>query len=474
MLRLPDLFRLPVGLLAALLVAGLTLASPVRADSGLLSSTLGRWLDTEVLPELGRTLGEHPRFKGETIRLVSLSNGRPADRTSRLHEAVQAHLTQRLLKKTGVRLALSQQAPQSCSVGEQAAYLLGVEIEPDGNNYYHLSIRMIDVAESIWVAGVSHSWHGRLTATEAAALKQPVAMAPRGSVENPLPSTSVREIATTLLRHFRCAHPRGLDGPVYLESTDDTGLNRLLAGLTGELNTMPLAALTANRDDAEWTMTLRSRDIGAGSVLELDLMLTELGGGVTQQVATVYITARDRGIQPRPADTRIAAGGTTSAAGTDPDHYPPSALLSDMQLLPAASDGICAPGKLNGDECAEVGFELYQDAYLFVLSSSNRTLTASRCDARLESTSAGERRFRIRVPRSDSPLPDAGVYAIAVRDRGAARDLSRHIRSGICGRPLPRGERWLTRLDNLLAEHSDAIEWRAIHLSHAGTGVVRF
>ena len=74
------------------------MAAPAYADSGLLNGSLGRWLDTEVLPDLGRTLGEHPRFKGETIKLVSLTAGQPTDRASRLHEAVEAHLTQRLLK----------------------------------------------------------------------------------------------------------------------------------------------------------------------------------------------------------------------------------------------------------------------------------------------------------------------------------------------------------------------------------------
>ena len=74
----------------------LALSAPIaRADSGLLNGSLGRWLDTEVLPDLGRTLGEHPRFKGETIKLVSLTAGQPTDRASRLHEAVEAHLTQR-------------------------------------------------------------------------------------------------------------------------------------------------------------------------------------------------------------------------------------------------------------------------------------------------------------------------------------------------------------------------------------------
>ena len=71
MSRLPDPRTRPAIGFVFLLILTLC-AVPARADSGLLNGSLGRWLDTEVLPELGNTLGEHPRFKGETIKLVSL------------------------------------------------------------------------------------------------------------------------------------------------------------------------------------------------------------------------------------------------------------------------------------------------------------------------------------------------------------------------------------------------------------------
>lgn len=169
MLRLPE-HPARTALAALVLLLFTLFALPARADSGLLNGSLGRWLDTEVLPELGRTLGEHPRFKGETIKLVSLTAGQPTDRASRLHEAVEAHLTQRLLEVSGVRIAWSDQPQKHCGVVEQPAYLLGVAIETDGSYYHKLNIRMIDVSESVWVSGVSHSWRGRLTATESAAL----------------------------------------------------------------------------------------------------------------------------------------------------------------------------------------------------------------------------------------------------------------------------------------------------------------
>ncbi len=472
MSRLPDLRRVPVCsavVRLVLLAVTLCFGGAASADSGLLTSSLGRWLDTEVLPELGRTLGEHPRFKGETIKLVTLSNGQPTDRTSRLHQAVEAHLTQSLLKSSGVRIAWTDQPPSACGVSMQVDYLLGVEIERENSRYHRLNIRMIDVAEAVWVSGISHSWQGRLTATETAALAQNVSTAPLGTVESPLPVTSTREIARAMHEHLRCAHPDGLDGPVYLEPASSPELNRVIASLTSELTTTPLAALTADRDSADWVLALNARETGAGNgsgqVLALDLMLTEESGGVTQQVATVYMNGAGRGINTRPPETLIASQPPVSVT------VPHGALLSDMRLERAADEGICDTRKARGNQCAEVSFDLFEDAYLFVLSTSDRQLASNACDARLVTATPGERRFRLRVRPSVSELPDAGLYAIAVSDRDTARALSLHIRRGVCSRPLNRDPAWLNDLDALMAAHPGTTEWRAIHLVNAPGGV---
>lgn len=474
MLRLPDPRSrrfLPAAARAMLLAAALSCGALADADTGLLNASLGRWLDTEVLPELGRTLGEHPRFKGETIKLVSLAGGQPTDRTSRLHQAVKAHLTQSLLRSSGVRIAWTDQPASACGVRAPLDYLLGVEIAREDARYHRLNIRMIDVAESVWVSGISYSWQGHLSGTETAALAQQVSTAPLGTVESPLPAAATRDIARAMHEHLRCAHPDGLDGPVYLEPAPSPELNRVVASLTSELATAPLAAMTADRDSADWVLSLAARETGtasrSGQVLELGLMLTEETGGVTQQVATVYMTGTALGPATTPADTRIA--GSTP----EPDLSPVTGLLSDMRLELAADEGICDSRKARGNQCAEVSFELFQEAYLFVLSSSDRQLSSSACDPRLVTASAGERRFRVRVPPSLSDLPDAGLYAIAVSDRNAARALSEHIRRGACTKPLTRNAGWLSELDGLLAAHPGTTEWRAIHLVHSPSGVER-
>lgn len=449
-----------------LLILLCTTASVAMADSGLLNGNLGRWLDTEVLPELGRTLGQHPRFKGETIKLVSLAGGRPTDRASRLHQAVEAHITQRLLKSPGVRIAWSDQPQNTCGVPEQAVYLLGVEIESDGPYYHKLNIGMIDVAESVWVSGVNHTWRGRLAATEAAAFSQPIVTAPNGTVDSPLPIQSSRQIADAMHEHLRCAHPQGLDGPVYLATSDNADLNRVLASLRVALATQPIAAVTSDEANAEWVLSLSSTGAGTGSqVQQLGLLLTEQAQDITQQVATIYASGLRSGSKSYP----VGHLATVPALPVDTS----TALLTNMRLFPAEDEGICDTRKARGNQCAEVTFDLLAPAYLFVLSSSNRNLSTTACDATLVQATAGERRFRIRVPPSVTDRPDAGVYAIAVSDRSAAKKLSRHIRTGVCSRPLARSDSWLAELDTLLNDYPTAIQWRAIHLSHTPEGVAR-
>jgi hypothetical protein len=242
-------------------------------------------------------------------------------------------------------------------------------------------------------------------------------------------------------------------------------MNRILASLRTELSTAPIAALSGNEDDADWVLGLQSSAAGTGSqTQQLGLLLTDQSRGITQQVGTVHVSGGVRRsshpvgqIASQPAASIIPAGD----------------LLTDLALYPAEDEGICDSTRARSNQCAEVGFDLLTPAYLFVISSSSRNLSTTACERTLVEASAGERRFRVRVPPSKGSLPDAGVYAIAVNDRAAAKKLARHIRTGICSRPLARTEKWLAELDGILADGGSAIQWRAIHLSHTMNGVER-
>ena len=105
--------------------------------------------------------------------------------------------------------------------------------------------------------------------------------------------------AGILHQHLRCAHPQGLDGPVYLAHGDDADLNRILASLSTQLATQPIAALTSSDANAEWILSVDASRSGTGSnVQQLGLLLTEQARGTTQQVATVYVSGGVSGGDP--------------------------------------------------------------------------------------------------------------------------------------------------------------------------------
>ena len=150
-------------------------------------------------------------------------------------------------------------------------------------------------------------------------------------------------------------------------------------------------------------------------------------------------------------------------------------LLSPLQLHHDAHGGICRSSR-QGHDCVEISFELTRDAYLFVLSTNDSALKATSCSSAARRTEAGERRFRLRVPRDMAPgTAGAGLYAIAVHDKSAARALANHIGNapGACARRSNRDlGKWLRQLDTLLEAYPDSYEWRAMHLAASPSGVV--
>jgi hypothetical protein len=76
-----------------------------HASNDVLGGSLGRWLDVDAGPKLLKTLSTHPRFRGETIRIVTMSDGTVSATSNRLVDAVREALTRELLDKPGIHLA---------------------------------------------------------------------------------------------------------------------------------------------------------------------------------------------------------------------------------------------------------------------------------------------------------------------------------------------------------------------------------
>lgn len=448
-----------LGIARRLIWSCLWLSAAAQADTGLLNDALGRWLNTSVAPKLTELLSQHPKFKGETVRFVAMQDGKPLANGSKLHQAVEEHLTQLLLRNPGVRLAWNQ-TRVTCGTPTVIPYLLGVEIERNGSRRHRLNISMVDVAESIWVSGVNFTWKGRLTTAEKTALHEAFALPPRGTLDSPLRISAGEQIANIMQRHLHCALPDGLDGPLYFEASETRQLTRILGQLRKDLALTPIGAVTPDKTEARWLLSLQASPLG-NQTHELSLTLTDITQDNKQRLASVFVIGLDRHPGESKPRSRRTADLLTSLS------------FSDSVKPTGARSRVCNRRQVQAHNCVEISFDLLAPAYLFVLSSNGRSLSSTSCTRNPRVAETGERIFRLRITPSASPqTADVGFYAIAVNDRQVAREIARHIARGPCESDQSWDHRtWLDRLDRLLAQHQGAYQWRAMHLNHTPQGI---
>lgn len=466
--------------LLALPLAWLT-ATAWAAD-GLMAGELDAWLEATAA-ELGTTLSRHPRFRGETVRLVSVTAGATDGRSNQLAEAIERRLRQHLLAVEGVRLALDEPR-RECQPPRQIGYLLRVEVGAAGGREGRVHVAVVDVAESVWVSGISHEWQGRLSSAQRAALSAPVTRGVPGSAGGPIPLQNAADVAQAIKHDLACTLPRNLSGALHVPTPTQPALARVGLALQSELMFEPLAAVTPDRDQARWLLSLEAGGGDADAdVRELNLTLVDVEGGHRQRVASVFVSGAldDAPAQLTRPPIAESAVVTPPPAAEPAAPLPPPPWLSDLTMRPAAPEGICDDRRARINSCVEITFELLEPAYLFVVSTRDHRVVEAPCDRSPGRAEPGTRRFRVRVPpgryavESGRTGPDAGFYVIATRERRAARQLGRVLAgaSDRCGAtPAPAAGVWLDELARVMAGQDDRIAWRALHLAHDTGGIV--
>lgn len=458
----------------AVLLCWLLAAVAVASPDGVLEGELARWLDGEVAPELGETLSLHPRFKGETVRLVTLTPDTAGGRSNALAQAVERRLRQRLLEVEGVRLAVDGPR-RDCEPPRRIDYLVRIEVADDGRDRGRIHIAVVDVAESVWVSGISHQWRGRLSASQRRALSTSVNRASPGSAGSPIPLDDAEGVAEAIKADLACTLPRDLDGALFVATPAPPALSRVGLALQSALMFEPLAAVTPDRDQAAWLLTLEAEGTDA-RVRELNLSLAAADGGHRQRLASVFVSGS------------LTGAGTAAAppAAEPPEHRTASRsrvsdLLSPLEMGPADPEGICDHHKARMNSCVEISFVLHDPAYLFLVSTRDHQVVDAPCGGTLRQSEAGAHRYRLRVPPGRFALdpadtgPDAGFYVLAVREQGVAERLREALARGApdCGRAHDGVDRgWLAALDRVLEGSDGRVAWRALHVAHDTTGIV--
>ncbi|MCP4996493.1 MAG: hypothetical protein GY934_22360 [Gammaproteobacteria bacterium] len=148
-----------------------------EADSG-----LNQWVENQLVPYVTTQLSQHSRFKGESVILVKFRGQDLQPEIDQLTSGIRRQLRDAMLAAPGINIPWrpNSREPQhhtrlssaACSDQRKAAYYLALEITPQPNGEYALSIRALDIAAREWVSGFGISWRGQLTSMEQQALVQ--------------------------------------------------------------------------------------------------------------------------------------------------------------------------------------------------------------------------------------------------------------------------------------------------------------
>ncbi len=445
------------------LAASLLVAQSAGADA-LLSGSLGQWLEQTAAPELVDVLSNHPKFKGETIRIVPMQGGKPTNGSDRLNQAMQQFLTHRLLRDGNIRIAWLNQA-KYCGVPRDVPYLLGLEVSKKSYQEHRVSIAMVDVQEAIWVSGIGLRWEGRLSSSERRALHEPVSQADDGSIASPIKVGQADRIAELLEERMRCNLNAGIDGSVFFATSKHREVNRVIRSLERELTLTPLAPMTHRRKDADWLMQASVDPVGGGASELIVTLRPNTEGEPLQRIASVFVTGLN--VATVSPDVRQLA----RPQFVEPD------LLTTLSFHPSPRAGICGTARSRANTCVEIRFRLLDPAYLLVFRTSGRKVTALNCTADQRQTDPGTRLYRMRVPPTGLPSsrPDAGVYAIATQNARSARALAKHVRKapGACRTSVAKTSyaTWLEEFQSLLEDHEHVIDWQVLHMRHGPTGL---
>lgn len=513
----------------ALLLAGHA-ATRAEAASGLTSwdatapsSSLMRWVDRQLVPDLAERLSRHPRFKGESVRLVSLEGEQLNGEIDELTDALRGRLTQQLLSSPGVSLAWTPRGRNAadgswgatagapvCPVQSEVHYLVGIEIATTLDGNHRVSLRALDLQDRTWVPGFAYQWEGRLSREEKRALaRRHIDPSLKGHSSAPFLPSERDQLAAYLAERLYCRLGGGV--AVYVEKGDQdeetAGLLGLVANYYGSYAGTRLAVAP---ESAELKLSGRMHPVGDGKAQfwvtahPVDGETGPVGADVdaylhwSQTVAAGEKEVAEETVQvvhevaPEPV--------LQPAFETRWEPAPEAGMLSAFRLKVPGDRRYCGRGRAAGatfvraahdpvapGECFSLELDVHRDARIFVLRITEESglVPASRraCmsgNARPVYRAAGS---QLRLPLDGEVEPtwrwrgSAGAesyYALAVADATAARKLERFVdelaqscrRHWNGGGPVNPGDEWLARLDALLARLNTRVDWQAIRVRH--------
>jgi hypothetical protein len=464
--------------LGVLLAAGCA-PQPTRPSAGEASS-LQHWLDAELTPYLAEHLGHHPRFKGESVMLVSLDGADIQPDIDGLTRSLRDQLMDSLLADAAVTLPWQPQQPPAqhhrrldqaqCARIRDANYYIGIEISHSATGQYRVAVRALDVRAGEWVSGFGKSWSGALTSSELHALQERRSdESLRGLRLLPFSAEHPDLAASYLANNLSCLlrQQDEEDLVIYVESLQSrqTGLRTLLSLVGNNLSRYHEVRVTDVKQEANFVLRGEAHELQP-DLYQVWVVLHPKNSGehLVGMDTDTYVRVLSAGSEP--GRTRL----TDKARSTRP-------AIAGMELvrrhgMNGERDGCSAAQGGDGCQLVELTVEGADRVFVFVHATRDgiSRLSSATCSSAGDAVPGvpGKRIYRFPAARfSDADWPT--VYAIAVSGTEPARQFSGLLEAlpDACGNAPGLSaeqntiDRWLDRLDRLIAANGDHAVWTA-------------
>lgn len=434
------------------------------------------WISETAVPALLTQLSAHPRFKGESVRVVVFVDGKPAPLSNALAISFRDKLADAIIAVPDIRISppVLRNNGTDCTRND-AHYYVGLQISRTAKDRFRIDLRALDLEDQAWVAGFDPFWEGSLSRSQQRAFDQAAADTSfLGERSVPFSMSESDMIAASLARELGCASLRQMTGE-YLVLVDDN--SDLAAPLNG------IAELISNNLAAGRSLQFTS-DPGQANAILTGKAHT-IDADLHQYWATVAPLDPGSELPALNASTYVRTGTARVNRARIPQ--PQNVLLSSTRLT-----GINGPGSCNSNRktCIAMQVRTGEDAVVFFLNHQVNhglvRLSGPGCrpqtDARVvrahETISQPLPLFTLMPDAASrstewSVSPDADTYyAIAVNDSKAAHILSRHlqklpqrcsaaVRFGLEGEKL---ENWMSVFAQTMTQWRSHIDWQAIRV----------
>ena len=433
------------------------------------------WLAEVAAPELKERLATHPRFKGQSVRIVVFVDDQPAALSNMLALSFRDHLADAVIDIPAIRVVSARSGGNApdCASGD-VHYLIGLQVSPLRDEQVRIELRVLDAEDGTWVPGFDLSWRGSLSRSQRWELAQPQTdPAFRGHRSAPFEETQSDLLATTIARELGCQSLRQMHGEYVVMLGEDAAGASIPA----------TAELVADNLAAYQPLQFTSDPDRANSVLRGKAHVVD--GDLHQYWVTIAPIDPAADLPTLSASAYVRSAKTHSTAS----FVPPGSndVLTTAQLVRLEDTGSC---QFDASACVAMQVQTQTDAVVFFLNHQK-----SHGLVRLSDADCGPR-TNARVIRKDQVLtqplplfslrPDAAsatddwsftpptdtYYAIAVSNSKAAHILSKHlqklpqrctaaVRFGLDGVRL---ENWMREFVATLDTWQPYVDWQAIQV----------